>query len=83
VHEAIFGASPGQILPPMEVQGGWAVIAVKKADRPDPVKYAQQKAEILQSLRQGLATQLMNLLLDAEKARMDVKINAALLKQFS
>jgi len=81
IHEAIFAASPGQILPPMEVQGGWAVIAVKKADRPDMAQFAQQKAEIDKSLKQGLATQLMNVLLDAEKTRLDIRINAALLKQ--
>jgi peptidyl-prolyl cis-trans isomerase D len=83
VHEAIFAASPGQKLPPMDVQGGWAVIEVKKADRPDMAKYAQQRAEIVQSLRQSLVTQLMNVLLDAEKARTDIQINAAFLKQVS
>jgi len=81
VHNAIFGASPGQKLPPMGAQGGWAVVEVKKVDRLDMTKYAQQRAEIAQSLRQNLGTQLMSVLLEAEKAKLDIKINPSYLKQ--
>lgn len=81
LHNALFAASPGQKLAPMEAPGGWVVIEVKKVDHLGMTMYAQQKAEIAQSLRQSLATQLMSVLIEAEKAKTEIKINPAYLKQ--
>lgn len=83
LHEAIFAANPGAGVGPLEVQGGYALFHVKTVDRMDDAKYKTQRAEILTSLRNTLATQLMDVLLEAQKEKFDVQINDDFLKQYS
>jgi len=83
LHEALFAANPGVVVGPLEVQGGYALFLVKKADRMDDAKFKAQRAEILSTLRNTLATQLMDVLLEAQKEKFDVQINAEFLKQYS
>ena len=83
IHEALFAANPGTVVGPLEVQGGFALFRVNKVDRMDAAKFNGQRAEIVSSLRTTLATQLMDVLLEAQKEKFDVKINTDFLKQYS
>jgi peptidyl-prolyl cis-trans isomerase D len=83
LHEAIFNAAPGALVGPVEVQGGYALFQVNLVDRFDESKYQAQKTEIRNSLGSGLATQLMDVLLEAQKERFDVRVNTEFLKQYS
>jgi peptidyl-prolyl cis-trans isomerase D len=83
LHEALFAAAPGAVVGPLEVQGGFALFQVKTVDRFDEALFQAKRTEIAASLRTALATQLMDVFLEAQKDKFDIRINNDFLRQFS